>query len=51
LTRVRSLPDALGHKTPSKSLPGAWWGFLNKAPKIKEDRDEDVPMANNQLDK
>jgi hypothetical protein len=21
----------LGHATPSKSLPGAWWGILNKA--------------------
>ncbi len=30
LTRVRSRPDALGHKTPSKSLPGAWWGILNQ---------------------
>jgi hypothetical protein len=20
----------LGHKTPSKSLPGAWWGIVNK---------------------
>jgi hypothetical protein len=28
--RVRSLPDALGHETPSKSLPGAWWGILNE---------------------
>jgi hypothetical protein len=30
LACVRSLPDALGHATPSKSLPGAWWGILNK---------------------
>ncbi len=30
LARVGSLPDALGHATPSKSLPGAWWGILNK---------------------
>jgi hypothetical protein len=37
LTRVRSLPDALGHKTPSKSLPGAWWGILNKCHKYDKD--------------
>ncbi len=30
MARVGSLPDALGHATPSKSLPGAWWGILNK---------------------
>ncbi len=30
LARVGSLPDALGHATPSKSLPGAWWGILIK---------------------
>jgi hypothetical protein len=30
LARVGSLPDALGHATPSKSLPGAWWGIFNK---------------------
>ena len=29
--RVGSLPNALGHATPSKSLPGAWWGIFNKA--------------------
>ncbi len=30
MARVGSLPDALGHATPSKSLPGAWWGILNE---------------------
>jgi hypothetical protein len=33
--RVRSLPDALGHETPSKSLPGAWWGILNEGEEAK----------------
>ncbi len=27
---VGSLPNALGHATPSKSLPGAWWGIFIK---------------------
>jgi hypothetical protein len=28
---ARQIPlDALGHETPSKSLPGAWWGILNE---------------------
>jgi hypothetical protein len=30
LARVRSPPDARGHATPLKSLPGAWWGILNE---------------------
>ncbi len=30
LARVGSLPEALGHATPLKSLPGAWCGILNK---------------------
>jgi hypothetical protein len=32
--RVGSLPNALGHATPSKSLPGAWWGILNELRKV-----------------
>ncbi len=30
MARIGSLPDALGQATPSKSLPGAWWGIFNE---------------------
>ncbi len=50
LARIGSLPDALGHATPSKSLPGAWWGIFNEDDNNDNDDDNDNDDGDNEVD-